>query len=435
MTTQRIDPATLQTAAGMPSIKMMNDSLMFTLKEKSRLAELGKRVAEIAALPVQQEKAKLWTAHNDLKTHEPLVFIDPENGWNECIPADTLICATPMARVWEMCLLKQIYWFEVFKDDKVIEPYFNVPHSYTDSGWGVELKNEGGGRGGAYKIVQAIKDYEVDFPRVHYPEITVDHAESEAVMELARDVFDGVLTVRQKTEWWWSLGMTNEFIRLRGLEGFMYDLIDQPEYVHKLMGLLCDGILKKLEFLENNGYLFANTGGSYVGSGGFGYTGDLPAPGEKSIVTTADMWGFVESQETVSVSPQMYGEFVYPYHKLIAGRFGLNCYGCCEAFALRWKYVRELPRLRRVSASPWENWDKLPELLGSNYIASIKPKPAHLAQRAINEDVVRAELKKATALAKDCVVEIIMKDNNTLGGNPANASRWVEIAREEIAKA
>ena len=31
-------------------------------------------------------------------------------------------------------------------------------------------------------------------------------------------------------------------------------------------------------------------------------------------------------------------------------------------------------------------------------------------------------------------VELLMKDNHTLGHNPRNASRWVEIAREEVAK-
>lgn len=40
------------------------------------LRELGNRVAEIAALPVQQEKKKLWTANNDLHPVRPMVYID-----------------------------------------------------------------------------------------------------------------------------------------------------------------------------------------------------------------------------------------------------------------------------------------------------------------------------------------------------------------------
>ena len=31
-------------------------------------------------------------------------------------------------------------------------------------------------------------------------------------------------------------------------------------------------------------------------------------------------------------------------------------------------------------------------------------------------------------------LEIIMKDNHTLGNNPNNAVRWVEITRQEIEK-
>ena len=32
---------------------------------------------------------------------------------------------------------------------------------------------------------------------------------------------------------------------------------------------------------------------------------------------------------------------------------------------------------------------------------------------------------------RGCVVEIIMKDNNTIGNNPQNVIRWSKIAREE----
>ena len=434
MSTDIRDPATLQTASGMPVIKVMNDTLVFTEKEITRLRELGRRTAEISALPEQSRKAELWRCHNDLETQEPVVFIDPENGWNECIPASSLLCAAPMARVWEMFLLKQIYWFETFKDDKVIESYFDVPYSFSDTGWGLELKRKHGGGLGSFIIVPAVEDYDDDLPKIHFPKIVIDKEESDAVLSLAHEIFDGILTVRQKTAWWWSMGMTRNFIDIRGLENFMCDLIAEPDNVHRLMNLLCDGWLERLDFLEQNGYLSLNTEGAYTGSGGFGYTKDLPQPGyEAEHVRTMDMWGFVESQETTGVSPAMYGEFILPYHLKIAERFGMNCYGCCEGFNPRWEYIKRIPRLRRVSVSPWADLDTLPNLLGRNYIASVKPSPTPLAQSVMDEDVVRADLKKAVAAVDDCVIEIIMKDNHTLGGNPRNASRWVELAREAIA--
>ncbi len=429
---QQNDSATQQTVTGLPDMNEINSSLCFTSAEVEELRRLAHRVAEIATSPIQKIKADLWTAHNDLKTTQPLVFIDPENGWNECIPADTLLCADPLARVWEMHLKKQIYWFEVLKDDHIIDDFFDVPSVFTDSGWGLNVALEGGHDGGAYKVKQAIEDYEEDFDKVHYPQITVDWAESERLLSLAQEVFDGILQVRRKHLWWWSLGMTWDFINLRGLEDFMVDLLLEPEWVHRLMNLLCEGQLNKIDFLQKNNLLISNVGNTYIGSGGFGYTSELN--NHPTQLSTMDMWGFVESQETVGINPDAYGEFIFPYHLRMAELFGLNCYGCCEPTDVRWKYVKQLPRLRRVSYSPWAKWELAPEHLGSNYVTSLKPIPTHLAMPSMNEDDVRKDIQRALRATKGCVTEILMKDTHTLGNCPRNASRWVEIVREEIEK-
>ena len=146
------DPAAMQTASGYPELKSMNTAYRFSAKETEILRKLGAEVAEIAVRPDMDKKKKLWTAHNDLKTDEPVVFIDPENGWNEIISVKTLVSEDPLARVWEMALLKQIFWADSMKDDKVIEPYFDVPYSYSDDGWGLSLSKHGGENNGAYIV-------------------------------------------------------------------------------------------------------------------------------------------------------------------------------------------------------------------------------------------------------------------------------------------
>jgi hypothetical protein len=147
-----------------------------------------------------------------------------------------------------------------------------------------------------------------------------------------------------------------------------------------------------------------------------------------------DMWGFVESQETVAVNPADYNEIIFPHHLKIAERFGLNCYGCCEPYDPRWQYVRKLPRLRRVSCSPWANWRTIPDYLGNQYIASIKPSPTPLASNVLDESEVRADCRRAATESLGGICEFIMKDNHTLGNNPTNASRWVKIMREELSR-
>jgi len=428
------DPATEQTAAGYPEVAAMDTDLLFSTKEIAVLRELGERVAEIAARPIMQAKAKLWTAHNDLQTAEPVVFIDPENGWNECIKADVLKCEDPLARVWEMTLLKQIFWAEKMKDDKVIEAYFDVPYSYTDTGWGLAITKIGGEDGGSYIVKQAIEDYEKEFEQLHHPELIINWEESERLMELAHQIFDGILKVRRKNIWWWTLGLCWDYVNIRGMEDFMCDFVAEPEWANRMLDLLCEGKLRMLDFLEENNLLAQNTEGSYVGSGGFGFTNQIPAIGAGATVTTQDMWGFCDSQETVSVNPDIYGEFILPRHQRILDRFALNCYGCCEPYNSRWKYVKQLPNLRRVSVSPWADWRTVPDLLGKDYIASVKPMPTPLASYHMNEDVVRRDCRKAAEETKGGICEFIMKDNHTLGNNPHNAIRWVEIMREELAK-
>lgn len=426
------DPARQQTASGYVELKKTGTSFVFSDREKQVLKKLADKVRRIAERPEMKQKAKLWTLHNDLKTDFPLVFIDPENGWNECIPPDTLECVEPLARVWEMVLRKQIFWAEILKDDKVIEPYFDVPYSYWDTGWGVELKIIGGDNGGSYFIKEAIEDYERDFPKIHHPEYIIDWDESEKVMELAHEIFDGILTVRRKNTWWWTLGLCLDYVNLRGMEDFMCDFLDEPEWIERMLDLLCEGKLRMLDYLEENGLLAQNIGGTYVGSGGFGYTEQIPELDKKEKVTTKYMWGFCDSQETAAINPDLYGEFILPRHKKILERFALNCYGCCEPYNPRWKYVKQLPNLRRVSVSPWADWSTVPEFLGKNYIASVKPIPTTLASSVINEDEVRKDCRKAVEETKGGICEFIMKDNNTLGNNPDNAACWVRIMREEI---
>lgn len=427
------DPATMQTVSGFPLISEIDTKFVFDSKEIKTLRNLAFQVREISERDIEKEKMRLWTLHNDLRPERSMIFADPENGWNEIILSKELICEDPLARVWEMFLRKQIYWAENVKDDKVIEPYFDVPYCYSDTGWGVELHKHGGENGGSYIVDPAIMDYKTDLPKVKFPEILIDQQTSNNIMTLANEVFGSILIVRRKNIWWWTLGMTLDFINLRGLDNLMMDLILEPDKVHDIMKLLSNGYLKRLDWLTQNGLLASNTEGTYVGSGGFGWTNELPTPNDiKGNVTAMDMWGFCESQETVGVSPEMFGEFILPYQLPILERFGINCYGCCEPIDVRWEYVKKIPRLRRVSASPWANKTVMAEQLGSDYIMSVKPSPTPLAASILDEDAVRKELADTLALSKDCIVELIMKDNHTLGGNPNNISRWVDIAREEL---
>jgi len=399
-------------------------------KDRSILRTLAARVAEMAARPVEQEKRALWLRHNALQATRPVIFCDPENGWNEIFPPESLTCAGELARLLEFRLRKEIFWGEEMGDDRVIVATFDMPHVFTTTGWGLLGERIGGAHGGAYTWDAPIRS-RADLAKLHHPHIDVDETATQRLLDFTHDLFDGLLTVRLRTSWWWTLGMTWTLANLRGLSQLMYDMIDEPQLVHDLMAFLRDGTLAVLDSLEQRGLLGANTAGEYVGSGGFGWTHELPQPDPDGLVRTCDMWGFAESQETVGISPRMFEEFVFPYQLPLLARFGLNCYGCCEPLDERWPIVRRIPRLRRVSVSPWADRAFFAEQLGDRYILSMKPHPADLAMPAFDEDRIRSTLRHDFETTRACRVEAIMKDNHTIGNDPHRVVRWVQIAREE----
>jgi hypothetical protein len=63
--------------------------------------------------------------------------------------------------------------------------------------------------------------------------------------------------------------------------------------------------------------------------------------------------------------------------------------------------------------------------LEDRYIFSYRAPPSDLAVPHLHEEVVRKRLRTVLAAARGCRVELLMKDNHTLGGNPQNAIRWV----------
>ena len=132
-----------QTAAGKITTGFVPEDVAISPDDKAVLRRLAERVAAIASSPAMAEVRRLWTDLNGLKRTRPVIFCDPENGWNEIITQDKIRCGNPLARVWEMALRKEIFWGKEMKDDRVIEPCFNVPYHYEDTGYGVNLEKRG----------------------------------------------------------------------------------------------------------------------------------------------------------------------------------------------------------------------------------------------------------------------------------------------------
>ena len=90
--------------------------------DRTRVRDLAKRVAEIAQLPIQKERAELWYKHNDLQPVRPMVLIFPEGAWREMLPDSELKTTDRWARGLEADLRRRIYYYEHMPwDDNVTE--------------------------------------------------------------------------------------------------------------------------------------------------------------------------------------------------------------------------------------------------------------------------------------------------------------------------
>jgi hypothetical protein len=421
-----------QTAAGKILTGFVAEDIKISKNDRLVLKRLAEKVAAISQTPQMAEKRLLWHRVNTLQKTRPVIFCDPENGWNEIITESQMVCRGKLARRWEMDLRKEIFWGEEMGDDKPVEPYFDVPYTVLPDDWGLAtVYHESDMKNGAKSWDAPVKNYKKDLPRLRIPDLEIDWPATHGSFELAKDIFTGILEARLKGIWWWSLGLTVSAVTLRGMTNMLMDFLDEPENIGELLSMISQAHLRKLDYLEKNGLLSLNNDGTYVGSGGLGFTEELPQKNFDGHVRCVDMWGFSESQETVHVSPEMYEKFIFTYEKPILDRFGLNCYGCCEPLDSRWQVVKKHHNLRRVSCSAWANLEKMAANLENNYIFSMKPTPAVLSLPKIDKNAIRKDLCRSLEITKNCVVEVIMKDNHTIAKRPENLIEWCKIAKEE----
>jgi len=406
--------------------------MSISTRDRETLRELGRRVADIAAEPLQAQRAAMWRRHNDLRPERPMVLVFPEGAWREMLPREEMTCKEGLARDYEYDLRVRLYYAEHLPDDNVIEAAVYTPVVVHNTGWGLESETTRSGDPlGAHRFDPVLRS-EADIDRLRIPEITVDWSVTRERHALLADIFDGILPVVTQGQATYGLAPIDHYSQLRGIDQTFLDLVDNPEMVHKAIGRIVDGHLAVIYALEKEGALSLPNGRHYTGSGGTAYTDQLPSPGFDGIhARSLDQWGFATAQIFSEVSPAMHDEFALQYEKRVLKLFGLNCYGCCEPLHHKLDIVKTIPRLRRVSISPWADVDVSAESLGNDYIFSWKPNPAVVAGEGWDEETVRHGIRDFLRRTRGCVVEMILKDTHTCRNQPRRMWEWVRIAREE----
>ena len=403
-------------------------------KDRAILRELAQRVADIAALPVQEEKKRLWRRLNGLNPERPMVCID-QVCWNEMDVEDKLKlrCEDRQCRSYERQFREILYRWEYFPVDMVVEPFIKVPKAITNTGFGVIRQEETlltPGKEGvvSHKFENQFNSIE-DVEKIKVPQISHNEKETKRRMELAAWLFDGIMPLREEG-YDPYLSIWDTISQWMSVEGALYGLVDEPDMMHGIVKKMADGYLSMLDQLENQGLLCHSQALIHC-TGAF--TDDLPAPGfNPQKPRTKDIWMFGLAQMLSTVSPAMFEEYEIDYMMPIFDRFGLVYYGCCDPLDGKMKEVRKIKNLRKVSMSPWVNRERGAEGIGKDYVYSSKPNPAYLATTHFDEDLVRKDLQEIKAICRkhNCPLEFIQKDISTVNNEPQRLWKWAKIAME-----
>ncbi len=178
----------------------MGGYAMLNPSDKRIVRELAKEVAEIAALPVQEEKKAMWRKLNGLKPDRPMVLID-QVCWNEMNVDDelTLRCEDPECRGYENYLRMTLYEWKHFPADMVVEPFVRVPKAIRNTWLGVGAQEDIAVTDPTNSVVgHAFKNQFVtdeDLDKIHMAKVTHDEAETARRLEVAHELFDGILGI------------------------------------------------------------------------------------------------------------------------------------------------------------------------------------------------------------------------------------------------
>jgi hypothetical protein len=404
-------------------------------QDRSVLRALAARCAEIAALPAQEEKRRLWRKLNALAPERPMVTID-QVCWNEMNVDDklTLVCSDEECRCYENALRRILYQWEYFPVDMVVEPFLRIKKAVSNSGFGMAINEQTISMDEtndvmSHKYINVFNSIE-DVDRVKMPVITHDLTETKRRMEFADWLFGGIMALREEGHDPY-LSIWDPISTWMSVEGVLNAIIDQPEMLHALAKKLSDGYMSMLNQLEEQGLLCHSQ--SLIHCTG-AYADELPAPGfDPAKPRTKDIWMFGLAQMFSTVSPAMFDEYEVTYMMPIFERFGLVYYGCCDPLHNKMNEVRKIPHVRKISMSPWTDQAKGAEEIGPDYVFSRKPNPAFLAME-FDEGLIRAEFRETLdhCVRNNCPVEFVLKDISTVNRRPERLQKWAKIAMDIV---
>ncbi|MBW8034885.1 MAG: hypothetical protein FVQ79_04390 [Planctomycetes bacterium] len=408
-------------------------------KDTEILRGLAGDVAQIASLGVHKEKAKLWTKLNDLESERPMVWIN-EICWNEMNIDDelTLQCEHSWARDQEDHLRKTIYQWKHLPGDMVVSDFLVCPLAIHSTDFGIIEDVDVVTTDDTSDVVSRHFNVQIkgpeDIEKIKMPVLSHNEMATELNFQAMCKVYDGIISVKKQgqTHIWFT--PWDFLIRWWGIQEAMMDMIMRGDMVNAAVERMVDAWMVELDQFERLNLLSLDNDNTRVGSGGYGYTSQLPGGDfDAEHVMAKNMWGCSNAQIFSEVSPEMHWEFAIKHDMRWLERFGMTYYGCCEPLDKKMDVLRKIPNLRKISTSPWCDIERMVAEVGADYVISQKPSPAIFAESDWRPEQARSGIRDVLEKADgNCHIEFIMKDISTVRRDPKRLWQWSQIAMEEV---
>ena len=402
-------------------------------RDREILREIATRKLALSKSARNDEILDMWRKQAKGLRDTPTVRLLFSNFRGEVI-TNRLRCEGEDARRLETSLLSSMVGRELFDDDTPVSDTLDVGIFARVTPFGATLRATRAEKSIGYHIEPITDDIEADIDLFRGGSFSVDLEGTKKYCEWADDIIGDILPTHivQNAH---VGAITNNFVRLIGMETYYMSMYDSPEALHEIMDMATGVYERYYDYLEEHGILLPTNGYSAVAQESFGFTEELPKAGP--IRSTTEQWGFLESQETTAVSPDMYGEFVYPYYDRLVKRFGLLSYGCCERVDNIFEdYLSKWKNLRKLSVSPFNDERKIGDYLrGSNIVYYSKPRAEYVTNPGpLDEDALRKYFKGVCEAASGCLFEIAQREVGTIFGDYERGKRYVQIARECVSE-
>lgn len=405
-------------------------------KDIDILRPLAEHYRDIANLPVQEEKRKLWRDHLSLKpTRVPiLATYGMWNVWCRQVWAeDQLTCSDPLYRSYERILKMLIFQHDAVGDDSIQNPWIDLRASVRGGWgtlWGVEEKmTDSGVEGGARSYTTPLSDWK-DMKKLTWTKHEIDENETNRNRERLEEAFGDILPInvdRSPAYSGFSADISTSIAKLRGLENLMTDMYEYPEELHRLLAFMRDGILANNQAAEDAGDYSLTSGSNQAMCYAEGLEAPRPNSGPRK---RRDLWGFAAAQEYTLISPEFHEEFLFQYQRPIYEHFGLTHYGCCEDLTRKIDMLRKLTNLRSIAVTPTADIARCAEQIGCDYAISWRPNPADMVCCGYNEALIRRIISNGLEACKGCFPHLHLKDVETMEGDNSRLKRWVKLVRQ-----